>query len=897
MIKNDENKTTWNYTVATYENDVEAVVSYDRFIGIKTLTPYDLNNDGLNEAIQLESEQTDTLRAVNIYDGCSTKRFVFRTEEDGEEEPSDIRTYTLTDNLGVTSKTLYVEGIKQNLSVIDAGGYIEDIDNNVKSAPFSMFQVINPSTTVVVSDVLIKGAALGDGTTGSNIGSVFDIGNASSISVTLKNVTLSENAGVIEYDADGQPTAKSAAIYNKAKLILENVTFNAQKNNDISNNIINDAGKIEVKSTEGNSNIFASHITNMTSGNIDFLANSYSQINDYVANIGATAKINILPDAEVYLGDNAHINISMGEMNVSGKLTSSAAKVSVGPEGKLSLKNEGSYISEQISINLLGSLIIENNSLKQDDANVNEVNYGLILGSGDMFINDGADNKGFIDLKNNGVLSLRKGLMDSFDDVDTDVLTLNNKQISGDETSIIYNGLSGSDVGMKIEILSDEAGFAGTYYQYGASSSLVVGYVADETNPKLIKKQGKIFTGEKYIDEKSSLEVYLDSLSYGKIHLGKDAKYTHYATKAGQGEINNDLLKFFSSGAVAKFTYDANMITISDDVDKTDMNARFPVVYTLYNLSSSPSIQTNGIYNDVIFEGVQVKFQSVEYLGSNAYSFIDSLINVMEGNENALYNTYKFTKVSFNNSELNLDIDMKTDASDKLEIDNGGYASGIITISDINIVNFDTSKEATYQIIINNNYGNLELALSETITNPPADSDFAWDYKIDETNPEVRHTDYIGRKGIELATTQTQNDSIKIYNEQQDTLSAISTFESALERKFIFVQSDNPVYTLISNVGMVSAGQLKITGLTGGESVIDAQYVNINNETRGYSLFEIKDNSVELYITDVTIKNAGEITSTGSSVLHINNNNSKVSLEDVVLVDNAQNAISNVNGQ
>lgn len=383
-IANDPADIKWTYSVGSYINDGNAQISYDTFMGTKQLAAFDNNGDGKNDSVELISDQEDTLRAVNVYEYCDIKYFNFRTNEDPKDTViTDERVYELIDNLGVTKKQLNIVGINKLTSIIDAGGN-KTLDGGVDEG-YTMFQVTHASTILNISDVTIKNAVLGKGGENSEKASVLYITGANS-NVTLTNVVFTNNEGVIDIDADKDiENATAAAIYNSSNLYMTNVTFNSATNSDIANNIINDGGTISINSTEGNANTFASYITNTSTGRIIFESDSYSDLRSTLINDNENAQIIVDTGAELAMNMGARILLKSGRMNVYGQIISNSGTIAIDKGATLTLRGEGSKISDYINIKVAGNLVIDNNTLPEN--NSGEINYGLVLGSGDSLLN------------------------------------------------------------------------------------------------------------------------------------------------------------------------------------------------------------------------------------------------------------------------------------------------------------------------------------------------------------------------------------------------------------------------------------------------------------------------------------------------------------------------------
>ena len=134
---------------------------------------------------------------------------------------------------------------------------------------------------------------------------------------------------------------------------------------------------------------------------------------------------------------------------------------------------------------------------------------------------------------------------------------------------------------------------------------------------------------------------------------------------------------------------------------------------------------------------------------------------------------YIFYNFESDNSTYKIDIDFDTNTSDAISIQQNGSASGEIRITDINFNNLTENSEGDFQIIKNGNnaiYLNIDDILADTT------GKYHWVYEIDKYTKKVYNDTYLGEKGISLTTKTSENDSIRIFNTQEDTLKAINQF-------------------------------------------------------------------------------------------------------------------------
>lgn len=222
--------------------------------------------------------------------------------------------------------------------------------------------------------------------------------------------------------------------------------------------------------------------------------------------------------------------------------------------------------------------------------------------------------------------------------------------------------------------------YNGIYTQYGSQSSLIV------------TENGSIFSGAKYIEEGSTLQVTQDTINYNGVHLGTSANYTHYSATDNGGTINDNLLEFTSAGATATFSTDPNNQTVTS---------------TKYILTPiKPSTSRNNAVNTLIIENANLTLLgnnfSANDMGSYvAYKFNQSEIDLSSPADavDVTLTDYIFSNLTLTDSQFKIDIDLATLTADTITIASGGYANGEVILSDINFANVSEYAEGIVQII------------------------------------------------------------------------------------------------------------------------------------------------------------------------------------------------------
>ena len=261
------------------------------------------------------------------------------------------------------------------------------------------------------------------------------------------------------------------------------------------------------------------------------------------------------------------------------------------------------------------------------------------------------------------------------------------------------------------------------------------------------------------------------------------------------------------------------------------------------------------------------------------------------------YHNYKF--LSLDSTDTNYLIDFKLDkVHDNIQSDTitTNSSSGIVTLSDIHFIadkvdGGDDYYNGTYvkQILFNNSGGTLQLKLGENLQQ---DQHKIISTAINDTiNPITNAVDkyyksiYTGvlDSSIELATTQTSNDSIQLqinkleWNSEVkkeilgDTFALWLDLETSTEKEFHI--AENQQYKINETLNTASSGKLSVIGQSNISSVLDA-----NNK----ALFDLRKESA-LTLQNVQIVSAK---SDSGSVIKAINPNSQITIDNGNFIGN-----------
>ena len=272
---------------------------------------------------------------------------------------------------------------------------------------------------------------------------------------------------------------------------------------------------------------------------------------------------------------------------------------------------------------------------------------------------------------------------------------------------------------------------------------------------------------------------------------------------------------------------------------------------------------------------------------------------------------YKFSDLtSGERTKYYIDVDLEHRTADTIT----AQGSGVITLEEFNLVgklqNVSIDDEYIIQILRAEN-DSLQLQLTETIASQLDNDYHLGDNHVilstDEIDPHTLWNreynqvtqDYEVWGRIALASTTTDNDSLKLYNMHLnevetstsigDTLTLLSQADIG-DREFVFEASNN-VYNLGTNSDLnneIKAGKIDVIGVAGvdGEGNKELSTINMNHRP-GWKL----DKETELSINNVNFTNISE--QNRENLINVTNSDAIVNLNNVNIVTPKTNAILN----
>ena len=346
----------------------------------------------------------------------------------------------------------------------------------------------------------------------------------------------------------------------------------------------------------------------------------------------------------------------------------------------------------------------------------------------------------------------------------------------------------------------------------------------------------------------------------------------NYIQKGSNSKINQAI---YVSSSAATITFDAKNNGTISLYDIVDGVANYNVKLT------GDESGTINLYNDV----------------NNANVTADS-VNINIANDDLHDYTFK-TLTSSDSANWVIDVDVTNQKSDT--ISTTAASAGTVLIDKLNLLggSFDNITDENFKIqILKTQDDNLQLALSDEVKAQIQDGverllNTTTTHATDELKLHTNWDDiYASHTTVDklygtmgLATTDTTNDSIGISNTRTestttdtplgDTLAIVN--QANLDGRTFDFDSAGDVYTVTADLGTTGTGKFTINGVSaddGSKSTMDFD---------GHSGMNITKAS-DVVIKDVEITKAGMISNNGS-VMYLNNENAKVSLENVHIHD------------
>ncbi|MGN0031579.1 MAG: hypothetical protein ACI37Q_06470 [Candidatus Gastranaerophilaceae bacterium] len=377
--------------------------------------------------------------------------------------------------------------------------------------------------------------------------------------------------------------------------------------------------------------------------------------------------------------------------------------------------------------------------------------------------------------------------------------------------------------------------FTDNYISVNSNSTAFGGAIYTKMNTSIVADNGQntLFKGN-YVqvgNTKNDNAIYVDNI-YATLTLN--------ATTGGVISLYDNI-----DGAVSKAT------------DENTGNETITGCYKVQMIGDNTGVI--GLYNDINNAMVTV--------GNNI------TISLADGN------TRDYTFYDLNSSDTskwNIDVDLTNEKADTITT-LSDTSTGTIMINNFNIIG-STSKDSLTIQILKNTSGNNNLKLAINPNSLVAD--------VRNIGNEVFSSkSYLKQDGgIALATTQTENDSIKILQDGlYDALKLINDKDTSDERKFTFDTAGT--HSLIENLGVTKSGALSINGYSNDSNV---SVVDLAGKTG----FELTNGGTTININNATLTDSS---STSNPLITVKSEGNTINLDNAQLNGNIKSDLNTYN--
>lgn len=524
------------------------------------------------------------------------------------------------------------------------------------------------------------------------------------------------------------------------------------------------------------------------------------------------------------------------------------------------------------------------------------------------------------DILNNGTLYLNGGIFqnrDVFGDgkiVTTGTVTYNNRKMTQDlfvKNGVLYiaaGNLQHSAVTNGGLIVRGDGGGGTLSYDVSGTGYLgvdsgIVRNIAHITTPRIYRSATLISNADLlggYVDGTGILELTGGTMNYRitggilrtveggdviakqevsstRIEINKDTSLTIDAKNVkGDAYVSGDL--YLGDGTLDRTLYHGGTTHITGDVKTTNKRIDTKVsveesgILTVDGaLFNNSSITNHGLLNlsnilNKTVAGEDGTTRIINNLTVAKGALIQGILDLNNGNLSTDNSLSEFSLgTAINSGALSFALSDSKNTSDSFILNPESTGEFNISIDRINIADVGENSEKIFQILKGGEELKAKLVLEDgkaekdinVKTTTPVELDKADVYYDDEFN----NIENVGtlHYTIELATTESENDSIKLTSGaiewagetavREDLLRALNQYETEETRHFRFREADNE-YIVLDNLGQTAAGEINIHGVydeeTGQRSVVDMN---------GHSGFRMVGGST-LNIYDTEFKNA-----------------------------------------
>lgn len=327
-------------------------------------------------------------------------------------------------------------------------------------------------------------------------------------------------------------------------------------------------------------------------------------------------------------------------------------------------------------------------------------------------------------------------------------------------------------------------------------------------------------------------------------------------TKLSQTEKSNEAIYVDSTDAALTFNAENNGSFLIED--KINGASGYNLVFTGDNTGSVVVTDTiSGVPNLTVSDNI-----TLNYVMSNDNPYNSTSFNIVSVGDNATFNYL-------------IDLDLDTRLSDSI-ISRGTTSSGLIMLSDINLLNYTGRDDLTnfvVQVLYSENT-DLQLRLSEEQENKkyfvkqstePIEEDDQVTRNTKWTDQFQHHkrigADIYAKTKLASSSDETLNDAVEVYYVYEggtsedtslgDTLKLVN--QSDLETRNFNADNSNSEYGVTADLGNTGAGTLNINGVRDDSiATLDLkgkQGFNLANENTNLNFNNVKVTSTSALVT------------------------------------------------
>ncbi len=794
---------------------------------------------GLEDTLTLNTKDS-RLKLSSMTDDTSTLTVIAKGTNDNTI--LDLENYSGTDNTGLNVNGKAIKELNfsgtNNYTLAEGKTLTVSADDDAEKAGV----ITNKSSakTTINGNVEIRGAQEGKDLIPSLVNTANSELTINGTTGTLTNKGSVDNKGTLTANSiinDG--TFTSTGTLSADTLTNGGTDTNAQINTTGGTFTVT-KGVTNRANITGTSAEFGSYYGSDAKSNLDLagtltLTGQEAPSSNAIQNLGKISAAVI--DVTGNITNNGTIKTTSGDITVSGNIINNASGI-IEAVGKITANGAVTNSGTSITGSELefGSLENTTGLIESTSGGITitktATNAGDITSKGKLTVTESLTNTGNIKINGGELKAIENKESGSI--TNTGELTISGEVTGSDTSAVITND------GGKLTLSGDASNYTGTFTQTAGETTANNDY---------------LFGGVKNI-QGGTLTASGTGMYSGEVNLSGGAKFD-YTLNGAEGSITSDLLKFTEDGGSAEFTSDNpnNVYTLSDNITGEDLGT---VTFKNTSLKLSQEVDGNYSYKDFIFDNSTLK------LGEDKGSIESFTLN-------------KFTAKNGSKVDLNVKFEegniLGTDSLTVGAGSTGALALGDIFISDEDSV--ENGKNYTTQenqgVLRGNGAGVYGLKLLKGTTSGVKGATTAFEYDITVNDDQ---------KGISANVSKIA-DEHSLYKMDSQTDG---------DRFFQFSTKDSQEYHIDQSLDETLAGTFTVQGRSQNraESVLSGQLKEKGGELKSEkgSFFNVNSNTVDLTVKNMTIQDA-DSKDRGGSVLHNENADSKVVLDNLLIQNNS----------